>query len=58
MFVSIRALWRGRGKPPEPPKPKQSPAEIDEEIARAKAKLDVLYGRKHDEQSETPKKDE
>ena len=54
VFVSIRGLWRNRVKPP---KPKQSPAEIDEEIARAKAKLDVLYGRKPNEQSETPKKD-
>ena len=55
MFVSIRGLWRGRGKPPEPPK---TAAEIDEEAARAKARLDAMYLREYGVPPETPKKDE
>ena len=59
VFVSIRALWRGRGRTePEKPEPPKTPAEIDEEIARAKAAADAEYLRQHGKLPETPKKAE
>ena len=46
--VSIRALWRGKGRPPK---------YTDEDVARAKETLDRMYLKEHGRLPEEDKKD-